>query len=127
MLSAQVLDSEATLNNFEVINSLPFIPGEELALVIRLVQPQRADKLRWVAAAGSTLTVTLPNTDGTSLVVDMASITGDLSMWSTTLTTDQTENLVGGNFTFELSTAGVITKGYVQNGLNLVITGGGCC
>jgi hypothetical protein len=123
MLSAQILDSHATVNSFEVIESLNFIPGEETTLVLRLYQPQRRDKLRWVAGATATLTLHIPQADGTELELAATPMVGDFSIWSVLLTEAQTAEFIGGNFTFELVEGTVTTLGYVQNGLSLINTG----
>jgi hypothetical protein len=122
MLKAKVLNSDATLNNFEVISALDFIPGDAATLVIQLFQPQRKDGLRYFAATGATLSVFIPKTDGSELEVEMETM-ADHSIWSADLTADDTEDLVGGNFTFELTEGLKTTKGWVENGLAVVITG----
>lgn len=125
MLTADVLNQDALLNNFEVIGNLQFISGEEFELFIRIKQPQRGG-LRYVAPDTATMTVYLPNKDGTMLEITMDHMPGDFSIWSGPVTSDQSEALASGNFTFELDLLGdesEIVKGWVQNGLSLVVTG----
>jgi len=124
MLIATVLNSDASVNVFEEISSLSFIPGSEEVLVIRLKQPQRKDKLRYVADIGATLTVSLPKKDGSTQVVTCYAFVSDRSMWWCDLPSSLTDNLVGGNFTFTLTEGTSVTSGYVESGLSLVITGG---
>jgi len=127
MLIGQVLSSDAVLNHFDVIETLSFIPGEETTLVLRLLQSQRHDHLRYVADLTATLTVHLANTDGTQLTLAMTPMTGDYSIWSATLTEAQTAELLGGNFTFDLVTGTKTVKGWVQNGLSMIVTGACDC
>lgn len=125
MLTADVLSTDATLNNFQVIGSLQFIPGEQTKLFIRLTQPQR-DNLRFIAPSTTDFTFYLPKKDGTMLELSGTSMVDDRSIWSTVLEEADTEELIGGNITFELDLLGdgtQIEKGWVQNALNLLITG----
>ncbi len=126
MLIADVLSTDTTLNSFDVIGSLQFIPGEETTLFIRLKQPMRKDLLRYVAPDTATLTISLPKKDGTMLEIEAEGLEGDLSIWSSVLEETDTEELIGGNFNFVIDLLGdgtKIIKGWVQNGLNLVTTG----
>lgn len=122
MLVASVINSDATLNNFKTIGALDFIPGYGITVVIQLKQPQKAG-LRYVAAAGATLAGSFQNSDGTFTSVSFTAITGDASLWTADLTALQTTTMVGGNFTFVLTESAVETKGWVENGLSVVITG----
>jgi hypothetical protein len=125
MLTADVISTDATLNNFDVINSLSFIPGEQTTLFIRLKQ-DRKDGLRYMTPSTTIFTFYLPKKDGTVLESTGTVMTDDRSIWSTTLQEVDTEDLIGGNFTFDVDLLGdgsKILKGWVQNGLILVNTG----
>lgn len=123
MLSADVLNSDALVNNFEVINTLDFIPGADFTLVIRLKQPQQKDLLRYVAATGAALTLHLPKKDGTNLDVVMTAYADDRSMWQGTIAAADSEDLVSGNATLTLVEGVKITLGWIENALALVVTG----
>ena len=124
MLIAEVLNSDATVNSFEVIRSLGFIPGDAPKLVFRLKQPFRKDGLRYVAATGASMSVALPNKDGTITTMTAAALVGDASIWSVQLTAGITAVLSGGNFNFTLTEGAVVIQGYCEGGLSLYITGG---
>jgi len=127
MLSAKVLNSSASLNDFDFIGALDFIAGEATTLALRLTQVQREDELRYVAADGATMNVVLNNKDGSTLTKAATLIdAGDRSLWKVALTSGETEDLAGGNFTFELTEGATLTKGWVENGMSLLITGGSC-
>lgn len=129
MLTADVLNPTAVLNDFDVIGSLEFIPGEDTTLVVRLTQPLRKDNLRFVAPLTTIFTFHLPLKDGTVLDKSGTATAQDYSIWSTVLTEDDTADLFSGNFTFDLDLLGdgtKITKGWVQNGLSMIVTGD-CC
>lgn len=123
MLIATVLNSTASLNDFDVIGSLSFIPGEETTLVIRLQQPQRDDLLRYIPDSGSTLSINLPRKNDDPLAKSMTALADDRSIWSATLSSSETEELATGNLFFELTESGSVKKGLIENGLQLVITG----
>lgn len=124
MLSAQILNSSASLNDFDIIGSIQFIPGAPFTLVLRLTQPQRDDELRYVADSGASLTLTLTQKDGTTLDLTASEFTDDRSIWSVSVTALQSDELASGNLIFTLNEGGAITKGWVENGLQLVSTGG---
>ena len=105
------------------MGSLGFIPGDAPKLVFQLIQPGRADELRYMAASGATMSVDLPNKDGTMTTIAATAMVGDSSIWSVALTRVMTGVLCGGNFGFVLTEGSVVSAGYVEGGLSLVITG----
>jgi len=123
MITANLLNSTASLNEFFEISALQFVPGTEITIVVRLKQSQRPDRLRYIPAAGSTLTLNLEDTSGNSVDITMTEFTDDRSMWSGTLTATQTETLAPGNIVFTLVEGGTTLRGSIQNGLQLEILG----
>lgn len=123
VLSAKILNSDATLNSFFEIASLDFVPGSKADLVIRLNDSQRNE--RYVPPSAATLTVTLNNTDGTTLVKSGAILdSGDRSMWKISLSALETVDLLSGNFLFTIDVNGdttLILKGLVNNGLRSLL------
>ncbi len=122
MLSGQILNSDATTNNFIVTDSKEFIPGEQFTLVIRVVNPE-LDDLRFVQPSASLPKITLTTLDGTDIVILSGAITvnpDDRSIMTTIIQESVSLNLAGGNFQFELDVIGdgsEILKGIVENGL----------
>lgn len=123
MITATVLNSTATINDFDELGSLEFIPGAPFTLVIRLQQSQRDDLLRYIPDSSSTLTMNLPKTDGTDLILTMTSFSDDRSIWTGTVTAADSEDLASGNITFDLDDNGTLRKGWIESGLQLTITG----
>ena len=122
MLFGKILNSDATLNNFSEIGNLNFIPGEEITLVIRLVQ-QDKDQLRFIPNDVSSLTLNLATTEGVTEVT-MTAMTGDKSIWSGVVTPSQSDIMLGGNINFTLDNNGTEVKGWVQNALSVIKIGG---
>lgn len=122
MLTGQVLNSDATLNSFEPIGSLAFIPGESVTLFIQLTQPQKAS-LRYMATSSPTLTVHLPNKDGTTTDLTMTVLAGDSSIWSGDIDSATTALISGGNLTFTLVEGANTTQGWIQSALSMTVTG----
>ena len=122
MLKADILNSDLTINNYQVINTLEYIPGSAFTLYIQLVQPHR-ENLRYMTETGAELTLHLPNKDGTELEVEMEALEGDSSIWSCDLTAEQTADLASGNATFELTEGAKVTLGWIENALALIVTG----
>lgn len=121
MLTANVLNSDATLNDFEEIGSVQFIPGEQITLVLQLINPQL--NLRFVPLAGSIITLILNNADGTVLNPAMTMMTDDRSIISGVITSTQSANLIGGNIQFKVDNGGTgsdIILGWCQNGLQQI-------
>ena len=124
MLSGVVLNSNASLNDFREIGSLDFIPGSAIRLVIRLTQPQ-LEGLRYVAASGATLDISIAKSDNTDETVAMAELdAGDRSLWYADLTATQTENMIGGSFSFTLTEGATVQLGVIENGLSKSVIGG---
>lgn len=127
MLSGQILNSDASLNNFIVIGSKSFIPGSQFRLYIRILNDDLG--LRYIPAATATRTITFQNLDGTELVkanADITVLSDDRSIMYVDIEESESENLQGGNFSFEIDVAGDgsnIMKGIVNNALSRVIEG----
>lgn len=126
MLIADVISRDFTLNDFEVIGSLSFIPGENTTLAIRLKQSDRPDLLRYIPPSTAVLTIHMNNIDGTQTDLVMTALTDDRSIWSGAITQAMSSVLAGGNITFDLDVLNDgtnIIKGWIQNALSLIVTG----
>lgn len=128
MLSAQILNSDATLNNFNVLDTKNFIPGEEFKLVIRVIDIEKND-LRYVPPATTIATFTFNKNDGTTFTKTANILADDRSIMDMTIEEAESIDLAGGNFSFELDVLGdgtKIVKGQVQNGLSKNLIDGAC-
>ncbi len=132
MISARILNSRATVNNFYEIGTLEFVPGSTFTLVIQLIDTQSPDMMRYVAipsdgnSAHLVVTFTMPNTDGSDLAVTMTQMTGDASIWTANITTSQSASLATGNCQVSVVDTGTSPStllGLVSDAIAIQITG----
>ena len=117
-LSAQILNSDAQLNNFEVLGSITFIPGEQIDMVLRLHQTAR--NLRYVPGSSAILTLFITQNDGTTISKIMTLDADDRSIARVTIQETESELLQSGAIRFDLDELGdgsVITKGIIRSAL----------
>lgn len=124
MLTAKILNSQASLNNFKEIGSLEFIIGEEVKLVFRLFDPQF--DLRHIPDAAAIVKLTFNKLSDFTTFEKTATVldSGDRSIQYVTLTDLETADLIGGNVLFEVDVLGdgsQIQKGIIYNALSKVI------
>lgn len=124
MLIAKILNTQASLNSFKEIHSLDFLVGEAIRLVFQLHDPQT--ELRFVAPSTAVVKVTFNKTDATTLEKTASFIdAGDRSLCVVTLTSDESEEIMGGNLTFTVDLLGDesdVKRGFMNGALRKVIT-----
>ena len=122
-LTAKVLNSDASLNSFKVLDSADFIPGTYLKVVLRAFNNDEGD--RFVPPVTCLATVSFPKTDGTMLDKLATLNSDDRSFMTVTLTSAETTDLIGGNIQFSLDLLGTgaqVVKGWAQNAMRKVTT-----
>lgn len=119
-LTAKILNSDAVLNSWREIGSLDFQPGESQTLQLRIFD--LSEGIRYTPPSGTTMTVTFNTTTGT--LEKIATLNSDDRALATiALTPSETQDMIGGNFTFSLDEGGgTIRKGVVRNGLRKIMT-----
>lgn len=127
-MKLQLLNSDASLNNFFVVDAVAFVPGENLTLVVRLIDSQKS--IRYVPTAAATLTLNFTDSDGNT-VTKPASVldASDRSIWTVALSQAETQTLVGSNIEAVLDTLGdttVIIKAVARNVLSRENLSGDC-
>jgi hypothetical protein len=125
MLSALVLNSDATLNNFIVIGTKEFISGSAFTLVLRTINTELSD-LRYVPASTSTIKIIVQKSNGAEVEISGTYETDDRSISRYQIDATQSETIIGGNIQFKIDVLGdgtQIIKGFVQNGLSKLIDG----
>jgi hypothetical protein len=126
MISGQILNSDASLNNFIVLDSKAFIPGEQFDIVFRLINQDL--ELRYIPPATATIKVVFNTSSGVDLEINASYVDVlDRSLVKLTISEAQSEDLIGGNFSFEIDVLGdgtEIKKGFAQNALAKTLIGG---
>lgn len=124
MLTAKILNSSASLNEFRYLNTVEFVPGGEVRFAFRLWDLQLNE--RHVPPTTAIVTLTFNDTDGNEIDKIATVINaGDISMMYVDLTSAETAILLGGNITFEVDVLGDATKiekGLIQTALSKVLT-----
>lgn len=116
ILKLQMLNEDATLNNFQDIGSAQFIPGQPLKLVMRLLQTQR--DLRYVPADTATMEMSFLNSDGTTVdKVPTFLDDGDRSLVVVELDASETTLLIGQNLELTLTEGAVVSMAALQMAL----------
>jgi hypothetical protein len=132
ILIGKILNSDATLNNHCVINTLEFIPGSTFTIFFQIFKKQCDEELRYMAVASNddpsdlVVTVNLPKKDGTDLSIVATQMENDASIWSVEVSAAQSSDLADGNIQFTVVDTGSspsTLKGWIKDGLSLVITG----
>lgn len=122
-LTAKILNPEASLNFWLVLNSIDLIPGTQVDVVLRLFNPDMQD--RYVPPATTIMTVEFMKADGTTLTKTLSLNADDRSIASVTLEEADTADLIGGNLLFTLDLLGdgsKLMKGVISNGLRIIDT-----
>lgn len=118
-ITAQILNDDASLNSFLIVDAIEFTPGGDITINFRLLDTQ--EDLRYVPDAGATLSLTFQKTDGTTLVKAASELdTQDRSMWTVSLSQAESALIFGGNIEFDLTEGAKLTKGTIQNALQNV-------
>lgn len=128
MLGARLISPDGTLNSFESLSALPFVPGETLTIRLQLTQPLKGS-LRYMPAAGATLEarfIVNDTPEELDLALSEAFDPDDRSIWEVTLTPAQTEILVGSNIELTLTEGAVISKAKIGNILQRTNLSGDC-
>lgn len=110
MISAELLNSEATLNSFFIIEGITYVPGENLDIVIRLLHSER--EIRFMAASAAVITLLFTDKTNPSVPISKVAVivdAGDRSIWKVSLTQANTTTLSGSNIEVKYDSDGVGT------------------
>jgi len=131
MILSQVLNSEASLNAFFEISQITYVPGENMVIVVRLIDRERG--IRYVAdnpAAIVTLSFEINSTPAVPLdvvAVEVAPL--DRSIWRVSLSVAQVMDLAGSNIQVTLDKLGdgtEICRTVLRNILRRTTLSGDC-
>lgn len=123
ILTMKVLNSDATLNNFQEGTVATFIPGSALTLVLRLQQIDRP--IRYVPDAAAVITIGLLKSDNTVLTKTATFVdSSDRSLIKFSLSAAETATIIGQNLDVDISEPGPITStAILQYGLKSMSLG----
>jgi hypothetical protein len=125
MLTGQLLNSQATINQYTEISNVSFVPGSSVTVILQMIQDQL--NIRYFEDnANATIEFTFPGSNGNDVVKAGTFPFNDRSIIKCVLDSTDTENLQGGNFTFKIDVNGdgtQILQGFVNNGLTRQLVG----
>lgn len=131
MLSAVLINPEATLNNYYPQDSVDFVAGSAVTMAFQITQSSKKatpwpSGERYVSPSTAIVTFTMNNNDATDFEVVGSFIdVGDRSLVSLSLSAAQTLNLQSGAITFTIDLLGdgtQILNGVILNVLHRVDT-----
>lgn len=128
MITANLINSNATLNDFSPLDSIAFVPGENLTIAIQISDDQKG--IRFIPPVAATLTMTFTDSDSNNFDKPGTKIDADdRSLWKVDLSQDETETLAGQNIIVTLDVNGdgtVIYKAFIANAIIRTNLSGDC-
>ena len=115
ILSAKLLNSDASLNSFRYVSSTDFFPGEDKTLKFQIFDQE--EQIRYIPGSSAIVTFSFVKTDGTDLDKNASLNADDRSLATISLSQTETEDLVGGNVMISIDENGdgsVIYKGIAK-------------
>lgn len=128
MLTLKLLNPAATLNNYLYVNSVLFVPGSALRVIVQITQNEYNPSIRkMLVDPAAIVTLKFDKKDNTVLSLPLTPFANDRSIWEATLTPAQTTDLTGGNLVFSIDQDGTgasLELGYLDSAFQRVNTGG---
>lgn len=125
MLTLNILNSDATLNNYIQLQSLSFTGGETLTLNLKLIQIDKS--IRYVADVGAVITLDLQNSDGTTLAKTGAfPFADDRSIVQFTFTALETESLISQGISVKIEEGSSVQIASLRGALQKNVLNEGC-
>jgi hypothetical protein len=124
MISAKLLNSEASLNDYFFIESINFVPGENVTVNLQIYLNEKS--IRYIPPVAATMTLTFIDSTGadvdkTATVIDA----DDRSMWTASVSQVESATLSGQNIEVTLDVNGdgtviyktIILNAFIRNNL----------
>jgi hypothetical protein len=107
MLTIALLNENAQLNDYSIVETKDYIPNLPLKLNIQIGDNETGLRLM-AQATPSKMNLIFQNSDGTELTKAAAAMfnPADMSMWTVSLTASESNAIVGSNFQVVLDMAG---------------------
>jgi hypothetical protein len=124
-LSLKVLNSDATLNNFQDIGTLQTAKGADAKVVLQLFQPDK--KIRYVPTAGAVITIDFKKADNTVLTKTATHpFADDRSIIQVVLSDVETADLISQALVAKIVEGTDISFAILQSGFQMVSLTSGC-
>lgn len=121
VLTLKVLNEDATLNNWTEKSSAQLVRGADGKLVLQLFQQDR--KIRYIPAVGAVITISLLNSDQTTVDKTATNpFADDRSIIQFDLSDTETENIIGQALIVEINEGAVKSFAILQQGLQMLST-----
>lgn len=115
----QILNSDATLNNFFEITTARFSPGYDLKIVMRIIQPEKSG-IRYIPESGATFSMDFKKSDGTTITKNPSVLNSDdRSILEVSLDETETADLIGQNLVLKIDENGTKSTAIAQMGLKV--------
>ncbi len=125
ILDLEPINDDATLNAYSFISNFRFVPGDDVKLLMVIVQPDK--KIRYVPESGATIEFDFLKSDGTNLLKTATfPFADDRSIIQVELTAVETATLISQNLIAKITETTGITRAWLQNGFQLVNITGEC-
>jgi hypothetical protein len=129
MITAVIINTQATLNNFAVTNTVSYVPGTTAKLNFQIQDPETG--IRLIPGTGATCTAAFLKNDGTNNVKTCTMLFNpdDRSLWTTTLSPTDTMSIIGSNFILTLDVLGDgtdIRQGLIRDAIAQILIDGAC-
>lgn len=125
ILELASINSDATLNSFIFIGNHRFVPGDDIELLMIIVQPDK--KIRYIPEAGSTIEVDLLKSDDTTLTKAATfPFADDRSIIKFTISAAESADLISQNLVVSITETAGLSRALLQSGLQLVNVTGEC-
>lgn len=126
VFSLQMLNSDATLNDFRDIGTHQIVRGADTTIIMRILQPNK-DEIRYIPDAGATFSIDLLKSDDTTLTkVPTQPFADDRSILQLTLTETETLDLISQNLNLQITEGSDISYAILQAGLQMITLNSDC-
>jgi hypothetical protein len=121
-LSLKVLNSDATLNSFFETSTFSTIRGSDIAIVLRLFQPDK--KIRYIPSVSAVITMDFLKSDGTSISKTASfPFSDDRSIIQFSLSDTETALLISQSLLVKVVEGTITTYAVLQSGFQIISLG----
>lgn len=123
-LGIQLINSDSTLNNFQVIPEAIIVPGSTATVRFQLIKldPHNDNTHRYIPAAGASLQIKIYSVNTANIITKTATQpwSEDKSVWEFSLNTTETQKVSGVNLELTLTEGAQVYKFWAKNVLSIL-------